>query len=413
MLVMALNSGSATLKCQIYDTDKAEVIAFSTAEAIGTPDSMITQKYNDERNEFPGVLANHANALVAIKEHLSDAGLDMSGINAVGHRVVQGGEKYKSSVLIDGEVISTIEGLSVLAPLHNPANLMGIRAAREMLPNAVQVAVFDTAFHQTMPEVTYRYSVPDSWYRDLGVRKYGFHGTSHLYVSKRAAKMLGKSARDTNLVTLHIGSGASACAIKNGVSYDTSMGMTPLAGMSMGTRTGDIDPGVILYVMERLGLSPSEMNSVLGKQSGHIGLCGVADRRDLVANYDSKNLCKLALDIEALNVKRYIGAYLAEIGPIDAIVFTAGVGENNSFLRGKMMDGLEHLGIKIDQAKNQSLKGGRPHIGVEEAVISTSDSKIAVMVIPTNEELVIIEDTIAILSGTYNPNHLEMEYSFV
>jgi acetate kinase len=264
-----------------------------------------------------------------------------------------------------------------------------------------------------MPPAAYRYSVPESWYKNLGVRRYGFHGTSHLYVSKRAARMLGKSAKDVNLVTLHIGSGASACAIKNGVSHDTSMGMTPLAGMSMGTRTGDIDPGVVLYVMERLGLSPAEMTSVMGKESGHVGLCGISDRRDLVLGYDNDNSCQLALDIEAQNAKKYIGAYSAELGRVDAVVFTAGVGENNSFIRSKILSGLENIGIVLDDTVNKSLKGGRPHIGVEEAVISTPDSKVKIFVIPTNEERVIIEDTLAILNGTYNPNHLEMSYSFI
>jgi acetate kinase len=282
--------------------------------------------------------------------------------------------------------------------------------AQQLLPNAKQVAVFDTAFHQTMPDYAYRYAVPMAWYKELGVRRYGFHGTSHLYVSKRAAKMLGKNAKDCNFITMHIGSGASATAIRNGVSVDTSLGMTPLSGLTMGTRPGDLDPGVVLYVMEQLQLSPAQMQTHLSKDSGLKGIteCFV-DRRDVEENKSTNDLCRLAIDTEVHNVKKYIGAYMAELGHVDAIIFTAGVGENDDYLREKFCTGLEELGIKLDVEKNAK---SLARLGVDETEISTPDSKVKVFMIPTNEELVIVEDTLAIMNGTYNPNHLEMDYSF-
>ena len=248
------------------------------------------------------------------------------------------------------DVIKTIDKLSSLAPLHNPPALMGIVTAKQLLPNATQVAVFDTAFHQTMPDYSYRYAVPNAWYKELGVRRYGFHGTSHLYVSKRAAAMLGKPANKCNLITMHIGSGASATAIRNGISVDTSLGMTPLAGLTMGTRPGDLDPGVVLYVMEQLQLSPAQMQTHLSKDSGLKGIteCFV-DRRDVEENKSTNDLCRLAIDTEVHNVKKYIGAYMAELGHVDAIIFTAGVGENDDYLREKFCEGLEELGIKLNK----------------------------------------------------------------
>ncbi|MBQ3039643.1 MAG: acetate/propionate family kinase, partial [Alphaproteobacteria bacterium] len=279
------------------------------------------------------------------------------------------------------------------------------------LPNATQVAVFDTAFHQTMPDYAYRYAVPSAWYRELGVRRYGFHGTSHLYVSKRAAAMLGKPANECNLITLHIGSGASATAIRNGVSVDTSLGMTPLSGLTMGTRPGDLDPGIVLYVMNRLGLTADQMQKHLNKDSGLMGITECfADRRDVEGNRDENDLCRLAIDMEVHNVKKYIGAYMAELGHVDALVFTAGVGENDDYLREKFCSGLEELGIKLDKEKNAAALARK---GVDQAVISTDDSRVKILMIATNEELVIVEDTLAIMNGTYNPNHLEMDYSFV
>ncbi|MCL2331488.1 MAG: acetate kinase [Proteobacteria bacterium] len=409
--ILALNCGSSSLKYQVYDADTRAPVVSGNVERIGDATAFITQKYPDgHRDKKETAMENHNEALNVVMFMLREASIDLNEITAVGHRVVHGGEKFKSSVDITDEVIRTIEELGPLAPLHNPANLVGIVVAKQLLPNARQVAVFDTAFHQTMPDYAYRYAVPAAWYRELGVRRYGFHGTSHLYVSKRAAKMLGKPARDTNVITMHIGNGVSAAAIKNGLVVDTSMGMTPLAGLTMGTRPGDLDPGIVLYVMEQLKLSPEQMQTHLNKQSGLLGLTECyTDRRDVEENATSNDLCRLALDVESNNVKKYIGGYMAELGRTDAIVFTAGVGENDPVLREKMLTGLEELGIKLDVKKNAETAA---RLGHGETEISAPDSKIKIFMIPTNEELVIVEDTIAIANGTYNPDHLKMKYSF-
>ena len=412
MYILALNCGSSSLKYQVFDVDSKQPIVGGNVEKIGLPDSFVTQKYPDgTKQKKETSMKNHDEALNVVLFMLREASIDLNEIKGVGHRVVMGGDKFASSVEITDDVIKTIEELSALAPLHNPPALMGIVTAQQLLPNAKQVAVFDTAFHQTMPDYAYRYAVPSAWYRELGVRRYGFHGTSHLYVSKRAAKMLGKSASECNLITLHIGSGASATAIRHGKSVDTSLGMTPLSGLTMGTRPGDLDPGVVLYVMGRLGLTPDQMQKHLNKDSGLMGITECfADRRDVEGNKDDNDLCRLAIDTEVHNVKKYIGAYMAELGHVDALVFTAGVGENDDYLREKFCEGLEELGIKLDKEKNRVALARK---GVDEAVISTDDSRIKILMVATNEELVIVEDTLAIMNGTYNPNHLEMEYSFV
>ena len=412
MYILALNCGSSSLKYQVFDVDSKQPIVGGNVEKIGLPDSFVTQKYPDgTKQKKETSMKNHDEALNVVLFMLREASIDLNEIKGVGHRVVMGGDKFASSVEITDDVIKTIEELSALAPLHNPPALMGIVTAQQLLPNAKQVAVFDTAFHQTMPDYAYRYAVPSAWYRELGVRRYGFHGTSHLYVSKRAAKMLGKPASECNLITLHIGSGASATAIRHGKSVDTSLGMTPLSGLTMGTRPGDLDPGVVLYVMGRLGLTPDQMQKHLNKDSGLMGITECfADRRDVEGNKDDNDLCRLAIDTEVHNVKKYIGAYMAELGHVDALVFTAGVGENDDYLREKFCEGLEELGIKLDKEKNRVALARK---GVDEAVISTDDSRIKILMVATNEELVIVEDTLAIMNGTYNPNHLEMEYSFV
>ena len=411
MYILALNCGSSSLKYQVFDADTKKVVVGGNVEKIGLSDSFLTQKYPDgkkEERKFP--MANHNDALDRVLYMLRSASIDLNEIKGVGHRVVMGGDKFASSVEISDEVINTINKLSPLAPLHNPPALMGITTAKQLLPNATQVAVFDTAFHQTMPDYSYRYAVPHAWYKQLGVRKYGFHGTSHLYVSKRAADMLGKEPKDCNLITMHIGSGASATAIRNGISVDTSLGMTPLAGLTMGTRPGDLDPGVVLYVMEQLKLTPAQMQTHLSKDSGLKGLTECfADRRDVEENKDTNDKCRLAIDMEVQNVKKYIGAFMAELGRVDALVFTAGVGENDEYLREKFCTGLENLGIKLDVAKNAKTLARK---GCGETVLSTPDSKVKVFMIPTNEELVIVEDTLAIMNGKYNPNHLMMNYSF-
>lgn len=411
MYILAINCGSSSLKYQVYDAKSKSAVVGGNVEKIGLPDSFITQKYPDgtkQRKETS--MKNHNEALNVVMFMLREASIDMNEIKGVGHRVVLGGEKFKSSVEIDDEVIKTIDDLSLIAPLHNPAALVGIVAAKQLLPNAKQVAVFDTAFHQTMPDFAYRYAIPESWYKELGVRRYGYHGTSHLYVSKVAATMLGKPASECNLITLHIGSGASATAIRNGKSVDTSLGMTPVAGLTMGTRCGDFDAGAVTYVMQRKGITAEQMQKHLNKDSGIIGITECfSDRRDVAENLDKNDKCRLAFDVEVHNVKKYIGAFMAELGRVDAIVFTAGVGENDTLLREKFCEGLENLGIKLDKAKNAAAMARN---GVERAVISTDDSKVKIFMIATNEELVIVEDTLAIMNGTYNPNHLLMDYSF-
>ncbi len=411
MYILALNCGSSSLKYQVFDADSKQAIVGGNVEKIGLPDSFVTQKYPDgTKQKKECSMQNHNEALNVVMFMLREASVDMNEIKGVGHRVVMGGDKFASSVEINDEVIKTIDELSAIAPLHNPPALMGIVTAKQLLPNATQVAVFDTAFHQTMPDYAYRYAVPSAWYRELGVRRYGFHGTSHLYVSKRAATMLGKPANECNLISLHIGSGASATAIRNGVCVDTSLGMTPLAGLTMGTRPGDLDPGVVLYVMNRLGLSADQMQKHLNKDSGLMGVTECfADRRDVEGNKDTNDLCRLAIDMEAHNVKKYIGAYMAELGHVDALVFTAGVGENDDYLREKFCEGLEELGIKLNKEKNAATMARK---GIDQAVISTDDSRVKIFMIATNEELVIVEDTLAIMNGTYNPDHLKMDYSF-
>lgn len=411
MYILALNCGSSSLKYQVFDADTKKPLVSGNVEKIGLPDSFVTQKYPDGvKQRKDATMNNHSQALDVVMSLLRDASIDMNEIAGVGHRVVLGGEKFKSSVEINDDVKQAIKELSQIAPLHNPAALVGIEAAQQLLPNATQVAVFDTAFYNTMPDYAYRYAVPAAWYRELGVRKYGFHGTSHLYVSKRAAAILGKPAKDCNLITLHIGSGASAAAIKNGVAIDTSLGMTPVAGLVMGTRPGDLDSGIVLYVMQRLGLTPEQMQKHLNKDSGLLGITECfADRRDVEANKEIKPECKLAIEMEAHSVRKYIGAFLAELGHIDAIVFTAGVGENDDYLREQFCKGLEPLGIKLDKQKNAEALARK---GVDSAIISTDDSPIKILMVATNEELVIVEDTLAIMNKTYNPDHLKMDYSF-
>lgn len=411
MYIMALNCGSSSLKYQVFDADTKKQIVGGNVEKIGLPDSFITQKYPDgtkQKKETP--MKNHNEALNVVLFMLREASIDMNEIRGIGHRVVMGGAKFASSVEINDDVMRAIEEWKSLMPLHIPASLMGIESARQTLPNAKQVAVFDTAFLQTMPEYAYRYAIPEAWYKNLGVRRYGFHGTSHLYVSKRAAAMLGKPADKCNLITMHIGSGASGVAIKNGRAVDTTLGMTPTAGLVMGTRPGDVDAGALLYVMEQLKLTPEQMTKHLNKDSGLMGITKCyADRRDVEQNRDTNVDCKLAIEMETHMVKKYIGAFMAELGHVDALVFTAGVGENDNYLRGKFCEGLEELGIKIDPAKNDKALA---RLDAGECEISTDDSRVKIFMIPTNEELVIVEDTLAIMNGTYDADHLKMNYSF-
>ena len=413
MDILALNCGSSSVKYQLFDWDKKEVIAKGMVERVIIGDSFIMHEvpgretYREE-SDCP----DHQVAIDLIIKTLTDPDhgvlKDINQIAAIGHRVVHGGEKFTRSVMIDEDVLNAVKEVQHLAPLHNPPNIAGIEAAQAILPNVPQVAIFDTAFHQTMPEHAYLYPLPYEWYEKYGVRRYGFHGTSHLYVSKRAAALLGKSPKDTNIITMHIGNGVSHCAISNGVSVDTSMGLTPLEGAVMGTRCGDIDPAIPAFMMQKENLSAKEIDSILNKKSGVLGITGrYTDRREVIehaANGD--RLCALALDIEAYRLRKYIGSYMAAIGRLDAVIFTAGVGEMGWPIREKTIEGLEHLGIKLDKERNRSAMTRK-----RETLITADDSPVKVFVIPTDEELVFTEDVAAILAGTYT-DHMHFEYSF-
>lgn len=412
MNILALNCGSSSIKYTVFNWEKKAPLVTGVVERIGITGSFI-------RQEVPGKepyiinhdCPNHEEAFKLIAETLlnKEYGVlsDRAEIHAVGHRVVHGGEKFKSSVRINAEVLQAIKDVQILAPLHNPPNIAGIEAAQRLLPDVPQIAVFDTAFHQTMPEASYLYAVPYEWYGMYGVRRYGFHGTSHLYVSRRAAVLLGKKPADTNVITMHIGNGASIAAVKNGVSIDTSMGLTPLEGAVMGTRCGDIDPAIILFMIEREGFYAEEIDAILNKKSGLLGITGkYMDRRDIdKAAEEGDERCRLAIAIEVHRLKKYIGSYGAILGRVDAVVFTAGAGERNWQLREKVLLGLENLGIKLDRIKNQSAVPG------EETVVSADNSPVKVIVIPTDEERVFIEDVVAILEGRYE-THTHFTYTF-
>lgn len=413
MDILALNCGSSSVKYQLFDWKKKEVIAKGMVERVTIGDSFIIHEVPGRetyREEYE--CPDHKVAIHLIIKTLTSSiyGVvkTMDQISAVGHRVVHGGEKFTRSVLINETVLDAIKEVQHLAPLHNPPNIAGIEAAQANLPNVPHIAIFDTAFHQTMPQCAYTYPVPHEWYEKHGVRRYGFHGTSHLYVSKRAAVLLGKAPKDCNLITMHIGNGVSHTAIKNGVSVDTSMGLTPLEGAVMGTRCGDIDPAIPAFIMEREGLSPKEIDGILNKKSGILGITGeFTDRRDVIEAAEAGNeRCALALEIEAYRLKKYIGSYAAVLGQLDAVVFTAGVGEMGWLIREKALENLEHIGIKIDKDKNRKTMTRK-----KETMISTPDSPVRVFVIPTDEELVFTEDVVAILEETYT-DHMKFNYSF-
>ena len=414
MDILALNCGSSSLKYQLFDWKKKEVIAKGLVERVTIGDSFIVHEVPGRetyREEYE--CPDHQVAINLIIKTLTDPvhGVvkDMKQISAVGHRVVHGGEKFTCSVLIDDTVLNAIKEVQHLAPLHNPPNIAGIEAAKAVLPDAPHIAIFDTAFHQTMPQHAYTYALPYEWYEKYGVRRYGFHGTSHLYVSKRAAVMLGKDPKDCNIITMHIGNGVSHCAIKGGVSVDTSMGLTPLEGAVMGTRCGDIDPAIPSFIMEQEGYTAREIDSILNKKSGVLGITGqFTDRRDIIEGADGGNeRCRLALEIESYRLRKYIGSYAAAIGGIDAVVFTAGVGEMAWKIRELALSGLEFMGIILDREKNRNTMTRK-----KESVITTPDSPVKVFVIPTDEELVFTEDVVAILEGTYT-DHMRFPYSFV
>lgn len=395
MKVLVINAGSSSLKYQLIDVDTKDVIAKGLVDRIGISDSNVIYKPAMGKAGFAVVrdVKDHTEAIRLVIDAMLDPvnGVikSMDEIDAVGHRVVHGGEKFTAPVLINDAVMETIETLTDLAPLHNPANMMGIRACREIMPNAPMVAVFDTAFHQTMPAEAYIYALPYEAYTDNMVRRYGFHGTSHNYVSKVAVEMLGKPAEETKIVTCHLGNGSSIAAVKGGKCIDTSMGLTPLEGVPMGTRCGDIDPAIVLYLMKKLNLNVNEMDAYLNKKSGVLGISGVSsDMRDIEAAAKQGNeRAELALATLAYKVKKYIGAYVAAMDGVDAIVFTAGVGENAANIRERIISGLGYLGVVPDYELNSNCPRG------QNVEISKPESSVKVFVIPTDEEMMIATQT--------------------
>lgn len=394
MKVLVINAGSSSLKYQFIDTDTNDVIAKGLCERIGMEGSQLTYKPAGKgTHEFKQPMKDHTDAIKLVLDKLADAEIgvvkSMSEIDAVGHRVVHGGEKFNKSGIITEEFIQVLVELTDLAPLHNPANIMGIRACQAVMPNTPMVGVFDTAFHQTMPPEAYLYGIPYEANTELLVRRYGFHGTSHRYVSGRAIALLGKPEKDTKVITCHLGNGSSIAAVKGGESVDTSMGFTPIEGVPMGTRCGDLDPAIVTYLMEKLDLDIAGVSAYLNKKSGVFGISGVSsDFRDLGEAAQAGNQrAKLALETFAYKVKKYIGAYAAAMNGVDAIVFTAGIGENDRGMREMILTGLDYLGVDVDFALNKSCPRG------EEVEISKPGSRVKVYVIPTDEEMVIAQDT--------------------
>ncbi len=392
MKVLVINAGSSSLKYQLIDMETEEVLAKGLAERIGIDGSQVTyQPEGKDKIVIKEELKDHGDALnIIIKELLDEeVGVidDITEIDAVGHRTVHGGEEFKDSVKIDGDVIEKLEEYSELAPLHNPANLMGIRAMQELLPEVPEVAVFDTAFHSTMPDYAFIYSIPYEFYTDYSVRKYGFHGTSHKYVAIEAAKMLGKPLDELKIITCHLGNGSSVCAIKNGKSIDTSMGFTPLAGLVMGTRSGDIDPSILFYINSK-GYSMDQINKILNNESGALGISGVSsDFRDIEAAANEGNQrAILTLRKFCYSIYTTIGSYAAAMDGVDCIVFTGGIGENSALDRGQICKNLSFMGVELDHDANWFEKGNR--------FINVPDGKVKVAVIATNEELMIARDTI-------------------
>lgn len=392
MKILVINCGSSSLKYQLIDMETEELMAKGLVERIGIEGSRIKHEtIGKEKKTIETPMQDHKRALELVMESLTNeeygAIKSLDEIDAVGHRVVHGGEDFAKSVVIDEKVLKGIEDNVEIAPLHNPPNIMGIKACQRLLPNVKQVAVFDTAFHQTMPAESYIYALPYEYYEKYKIRRFGFHGTSHKYITNRAAEMLEKDVNEVNLITCHLGNGSSICAVKNGKSIDTSMGFTPLEGLAMGTRCGDLDPAILPFIMEKENLSTDEINTLINKKSGVLGISGVSsDFRDIEAARDEGNKrAKLALDIFEKRVRGYIGSYMTELDHVDAIVFTAGVGENSIEMRESIVNGLKSLGIKIDPERN-NVRG-------EDKLISADDSSIKIFVIPTNEELMIARDT--------------------
>ena len=391
MKILVLNCGSSSLKYQLIDMETEDVMAKGYLERIGIPGSFLTHRVGEEKYKIEKDIKTHAEGMELVVEQLlhKDYGVisDLSEIDAIGHRIVHGGEKFTKSVLIDDDVIKGIEDAIQFAPLHNPAHLQGIKACIEKLPGKPNVVVFDTAFHQTMPEKAYMYAIPYEYYDKYKIRKYGAHGTSHKFVSQRVAELMNKPIEDLKIISCHLGQGASLCAVCDGKSIDTSMGLTPLAGVPMGSRSGDVDPSVVTFLMEKENITPSEMNNLLNKKSGKLGLSGISsDDRDIEdAIKQGNRRAKLAIDNFVYQVVGYIGRFATQMKGVDVITFEAGIGENGIDVRKEICDYLGFLGVKIDEEKN-NCRG-------KEVEISTPDSKVKVYIVPTNEELMIARET--------------------
>jgi acetate kinase len=393
--VLVLNCGSSSIKYQLVDVADGNVPARGLAERIGEPSGRLRHNGLGQEIELAEQIADHEAGLHEILSAFEQTGPALTGatLDAVGHRVVHGGDRFAEPVLITEDVVDAIDRLTDLAPLHNPANLVGIRVARAALPETPQVAVFDTAFHQTLPPHAYTYAVPGRWRDKYGVRRYGFHGTSVAYVSREAARLLGRDPADANLIVLHLGNGASATAVAAGHSVDTSMGLTPLEGLVMGTRSGDVDPAVVAHLRRVAGLDADDVDYQLNRASGLAGLAGVNDMREVYHRADADDpAARLALDVYCYRIRKYVGAYSAVLGRVDGIVFTAGVGENNPDVRARSLHGLERLGIEIDPVRNAS-----PDRWAR--VVSTDDAEVAVLVVPTNEELEIARQADAVVTA--------------
>ena len=396
MKILVLNCGSSSIKYALYNMDDQSVITSGGIEKIGLPDSFIKYKYNGEKFQIDRPIEEHTAGVQFIFEVLTTGQhavlKSLSELGAVGHRMVHGGERFNKSVVLTPKVMEEFAKCNDLAPLHNPANIKGVNAVSALLPEILQVGVFDTAFHQTMPDYAYMYALPYSLYKEHGVRRYGFHGTSHRYVSQRVCEYLGIKAEESRIITCHIGNGASIAAVKNGKCVDTSMGLTPLEGLIMGTRSGDIDAGAVTFIMDKLNLDTKGISNLLNKQSGLAGVSGgSSDFRDILKGIEEGNdRARLAKEMYTYRIKKYIGEYAAAMGGVDVILFTGGAGENQWEVREGATKGLEFMGVEVDPAKNRACRA-------TEAVISTDDSKVTVCVIPTDEELMIALDTMALV----------------
>ena len=396
MKILVINCGSSSIKYQLLDMEREQVLAEGLLEKIGEPGALLSHRVGKEVIKEEVIAHSHREGLRLVIDHLLEKSggviKDPSEISAVGHRVVHGGDAFIESTLIDEKVMQTIRKFAALAPLHNPPNLAGIEAAMDLLPDAPQVAVFDTSFHQTMPREAYIYALPYEFYEKYGVRRYGFHGTSHRYVALRAAQILGRNPKDLRIITCHLGNGCSMAAVDRGKSVDTSMGFTPLEGLPMGTRCGDIDPSIVFIIAEKEGLDLTEVGEILNRKSGLLGISGVSnDVREIRSAAERGNdRARLALQILAYRVRKYVGAYAAVLGGLDVIVFTAGIGENADYVRAEVCRGLEFLGVHLDESRNREPLRW-------QGVISREDSKVKVLVVPTREELMIARDTLEIL----------------